>query len=378
MTPPAILILAGEKSGDNYGAALVRRFQSLYPGASFFGVGGSAMAAAGVDRLFPMEDLGLIGLVEIVGHLPRLRRMQEALVREADRRKPAAAVLIDSPDFNLPLAKRLKARGIPVLYYISPTIWAWRPGRLKKIRKRVAKMLLIFPFEERLYAEAGIPARFVGHPLLERIRTVRDRDAVRAGHGIDPGRPLVVLMPGSRRGEVARHMPLLAKAVPLIRRATQARFLLIRAEDLDEAFLRRFLPPGLADVSIVDQGAYDAIAAADLVLSACGTANLEAALLGTPLVAFYKVAPLTSFLGRRLLRIRVFSIVNILAGKTLVPELIQRDFTSERLAAEAIRLLRSPEERARLQALFARLKTDLGTEPASENAARELLNLIAS
>jgi lipid-A-disaccharide synthase len=372
MTPPWVLIVAGEKSGDNYGAALVRRFRETGPPRRFFGIGGSAMEAEGVECLFPMEDLALMGLVEIVAHLPRLRRMLRRLKAEVRNRKPQAAVLIDSPDFNLRLAKRLKKSGIPVLYYISPTVWAWRRGRLKAIRKSVTRMMLIFPFEREIYDQAGIPATFVGHPLLERLGPTRSRAEFFAGLELDPLRPLVVLMPGSRRGEVSSHLPVLCRALPSIERESGAQFVLIRAEDLDEEFLKSRIPAGGPPIRIIDRGAYDAVAAADLVLSACGTANLEAALLGAPLVAFYRLSPLTYLLGTKLIRIRQFSIVNILAGKPLVPELIQRGFTPEALTAEALKLLRSPGERERLKAEFAKIREDLGTAPASENAAAQL------
>ena len=347
MSARPVFIVAGEKSGDNYGAALVKAFRSLHPDVPFFGVGGTAMEEAGVERIVPMDALALIGLVEIIGHLPRLGRIFRRLTAEVKRRRPAAAVLIDSPDFNLRLARRLNALGVPVLYYIGPTVWAWRPGRLRILRRRVTRMMLIFPFERELYKKAGIPAVFVGHPLVERLRPTMDRAAFFAAQGLDPGRPLVVLMPGSRRGEIGFHMPVL-------------------------------VPAGAPPVGIIDQGAYDALAAADLVLSSCGTANLEAALLGAPLVAFYRLSAPTYALGTRLIRIRRFSIVNILAGKTVVPELIQKRFTPEALAAEAIRLLRSSGEREAQRAEFRRLKEMLGTAPASENAARELAGLLSS
>ena len=378
MSARPVLIVAGEKSGDNYGAALVRAFRAIDPTVPFFGIGGTAMEEAGVERIVPMDDLALIGLIEIIGHLPRLGRIFRRLAAEIKRRRPAATVLIDSPDFNLRLAKRLKALGVPVLYYIGPTVWAWRPGRLRTIRRRVRRMMLIFPFEREIYERAGISAAFVGHPLVERLRTTMDRAAFFASRGLDPDRPLVVLMPGSRRGEIGNHLPVLGPALAPIKAATGAQFLMIKAENLDEDALRSGLPPDGPPVRIIDRGAYDALAAADLVLSSCGTANLEAALLGAPLVAFYRLSPLTYALGTKLIRIRRFSIVNILAEKALIPELIQKDFTSAALAAEAIRLLGSSEERDRLRAEFRRLKDVLGTAPASENAARELADLLRS
>jgi lipid-A-disaccharide synthase len=239
-------------------------------------------------------------------------------------------------------------------------------------------MLLIFPFEREIYERAGIPAAFVGHPLIERLHTTMDRAAFFAARGLDTGRPLVVLMPGSRRGEIGFHMPVLVPALAPIAAATGAQFLLIKSENLDEEALRALIPAEAPPVGIVGQGAYDALAAADLVLSSCGTANLEAALLGAPLVAFYRLSAPTYALGTRLIRIRRFSIVNILAGKTIVPELIQKGFTPAALAAEAVRLLLSSGEREAQRTEFRRLKEMLGTAPASENAARELDGLLNS
>lgn len=377
MSGTSLFLVAGEKSGDNYGAALLSAFRSRHPETKAFGVGGSALEAAGLERLFPMEALSLMGLVEVVRHLPRLRRLVRSLTAEVRRRRPAAAILIDSPDFNLRLAARLKKLGVPVLYYVSPTVWAWRRGRLRTVRRVVDRMMLIFPFEERIYAEAGIPARFIGHPLLERVRAARSRDEVRADLGIEPDRPLVALLPGSRPGEVARHMPVLMEALPKIAAATRARFVLIKAEDLDAPFLRGLIPPDLEGLTVSDQAPYDVLAASDLALSACGTANLEAALLGVPLVAFYKVSPLTYLLGVKLVRIRLFSIVNILAGEPLVPELIQKEFTASRLVEEAVARLTAPQEMDRIKAGFAEIKAGLGTEPASRNAVRELEDLLA-
>lgn len=369
------LIVAGEKSGEIYGAAVVRRFREAYPEARFFGIGGTNMAGAGVDIVRPMSELAVVGLAEVVSKLPRIRRVFDGLRAEVAVRKPAAALLIDSPDFNLRLAKRLKKLGVPVLYYISPTVWAWRRGRLKTIRAAVRKMCLIFPFEEAIYNEAGIPARFVGHPLLERVRTSFGREEFYKKYGLDPARKLVVLLPGSRKSEIGFHMPVLAAAMGQIRDRVACQFVLVQAQDLDPGILEAALPDGAPGLRILREDAYEAMAAADLALSACGTANLEAALLGTPLVAFYRVSPLTYAAGRRFVRIDDYSIVNILAGTRIVPELIQGDFTSKAVAREAIRLLDSDGERAEQKARFREIRESLGREPASRNVADELAAL---
>ncbi len=373
---PSVLVVAGESSGDKYGAALVEACARVLPGARFFGIGGPRLAAAGAEILFPLEDLAVVGLVEVLSRIPRVRRVLGRLGREAEARRPDAAVLIDSPDFNLRLAPRLRAAGIPVLYYVSPTVWAWRRGRLRTIRRSVDKMLLIFPFEEAIYREAGIPHAYVGHPLLASVAAASPREAVLARHGLGPGRPVVALLPGSRGGEVAFHMAVLSKAAERIRAQAGAQFLVVRADTIERSLLERLLPPDRAGIEIVEGGAYDAMAAADLVVSACGTANLETAWLGTPLVAFYRLSPLTYLIGRPFVRIRHYSIVNILAGRPVVPELIQDRFTPEAVAAESLRLLRSPEARAAMKREFAGIRSMMDAPDASGKAARELSALI--
>jgi len=372
----SLLIIAGEKSGENYGADVVRRFKALHPGIGFFGIGGTKMAAEGVDILVSMDALAVVGLFEVVSHLPRIRRIFNRIRREVEIRRPAAAILIDSPDFNLRLAKKLHRLGVPVLYYIGPTVWAWRKGRLKTVKKYVRKMCLIFPFEEDIYRTAGVPARFVGHPLLERVRAAFGRDEFLSKHGLDPDKKLIVILPGSRRSEIRFHMPVLAEALERIRREVPSQFVFILAEDLDPGILEPLLPPGAPDIRILGENAYEAMAAADLVLSACGTANLETALLETPLVAFYRLSALTYRAGVNLVKVKDYSIVNILAGERIVPELIQRDFTADNLVREAKTILGSADLRSAMKARFRRIKSLLGRDSASANVAFELDALI--
>ena len=371
MTGP-VLIVAGESSGERYGASLVREFRKLHPGTAFFGIGGGRMAAEGVDILFPMEHLAVMGIFEVLSQIPRIRGIFRHLVREAVTRRPAAAVLIDSPDFNLRLAKKLKRSGIPVLYYVSPTVWAWRRGRLKAVRKYVSRMMLIFPFEEAIYRSEGIPAAYIGHPLLERVRARFGRDEFFAKYGFDPAKKLVVLLPGSRRGELRYHAPLLAETVNRLRSSSGIQFALVLAESLGRDELKSSWPGPLEELTVLDRDGYEAMAAADVVLSSCGTATLEAALLGAPIVTFYRISPLTYRVGRRFVRISHFSIVNILAGRPVVPELIQREFTAGNLAREALRILGSESVRREMKDAFLEIRKSLGEGRASENAAREL------
>jgi len=371
-----ILIVAGESSGEKYGAGLVREFRKLHPEVRFFGIGGKQMSAEGVEVLFPMEHLAVMGIFEVISQVPRIRRIFQHIVQEAASRRPAAAVLIDSPDFNLRLARKLNKAGIPVLYYVSPTVWAWRRGRLKAVRKHVARMMLIFPFEEEIYKAEGIPAVYIGHPLLERVKADLSREEFFAEYGLDPGKKLVVLLPGSRKSELRSHGPVLAEAVERIRGSVPAEFVLVLAESLERAELEKAFSGRIRGLRIIDRDGYSAMAAADIVLSACGTATLEAALLGTPVVAFYRISPLTYHAGRRFVRIRQYSIVNILAGKTVIPELIQGEFTAGNLARETIKVLGSDEIRAEMKAEFIKIRKDLGEGRASENAALELEKFI--
>lgn len=372
----SVLIVAGEKSGEAYGAGLVREFKTIEPSARFFGIGGKRMESEGVDVLFPMDDLAVVGIVEIVSQIPRIRKIFRRIQEEVKARTPEAAVLIDSPDFNLRLAKKLKKLGVPVLYYISPTVWAWRRGRLRTIKKNVTEMLLIFPFEEAIYKNGGIPARFVGHPLLERIRIAFGREEFCRKYGLDPKKKLITLLPGSRATEIRFHLPVLVRTMEKMRREWAAQFVLVQADHLDEDFYRRFLPQGLPGLTTVRRDAYEAMAAGDLVLSACGTANLEAALVGTPLVAFYRLSPLTYIFGVKFVRIKNYSIVNILAGDRIIPELIQRRFTPENLFQEAKRILDSPDIQAAMKERFQQIRSSLGEAPASKNAAFELDKLL--
>jgi lipid-A-disaccharide synthase len=373
-----VLIVAGEKSGENYGAAVVRRFREIHPDTAFFGIGGTRMAAEGVELLYPMEDLAVVGIFEVVSEIPRIRRIFRGLHNDVRRRKPGAAVLIDSPDFNLRLAKRLNRLGIPVLYYISPTVWAWRAGRIETIKRHVRKMCLIFPFEEAIYRKAGVPARFVGHPLLERVASHMDRAAFFSRHELEEGRPLVALLPGSRKSEIGYHLPVLLDAAARLAAAGPRQFVLPLAEDLSPAAVEPLIAASRVPVRLLRGDHYEAMAHADLCLSSCGTANLETALLGTPFVAFYRLSPLTYAAGRPFVKVPHFSIVNILAGERIVPELIQKDFTAANLAREAERILGSAEIREAMRTRFAEIRTGLGKDSASLGVARELEALLSN
>ncbi len=372
----SILIVAGENSGEKYGADVIHEFKKRHPSLSFFGIGGKRMREEGAELIFSIEDLSAIGIIEVISRIPQIKKIFNRLGKEIEARRPVSAVLIDSPDFNLRLARKLKKAGIPVLYYISPTVWAWRSSRLKTIKDVVTRMCLIFPFELALYEEHGIPATFVGHPLKEKVKTRLGREEFFKKYSLPPASRLIALLPGSRKTEVKNNLPILVQAVGRMKRDVPACFLLVLAESLDRGYLSRFLSSEERDIRVLDADGYEAIAYSDLALSACGTANLEAALLGTPLIAFYRVSPLTYYPFRRLLKIHNYSIVNILAGRRIIPELIQRQFNAERLAQEAKELLFSEKARANMKAEFLRIGESLGQESASVHVAAELEKLI--
>jgi len=372
----SILIVAGENSGEKYGADLVHQFKKLHPSLSFFGIGGNQMEREGVSLLFPVEELAVVGVFEIISHLPRIKKIFNKIIREIKHQKPSAAVLIDSPDFNLRLAKKLKKLSIPILYYISPTVWAWRKGRMKTIKKTVDKMMLIFPFEEKIYEDYRIPAIYVGHPLKDRIRASLTKDEFLEKYGLDPQKKLISLLPGSRRSELKYHIPVLGEALERIKSELDTQFVLLLAESLEKDFLLTLMPPALKDLKILEKDHYEAIASSHLALTACGTATLEAALLETPLVSFYRISPLTYFFVHRLAAIKNFSIVNILAGERIIPELIQRDFTAQNIFEEAKKIIDSEEQRSEMIGQFRNIKRLLGDKTAPQNAAQELEKMI--
>jgi len=367
----AILISAGEASGDLHAAHLVRALRDVSPGCDVFGLGGPEMASQGVDLVARNEGVAVTGIVEVATHLREVYGAFRRLLREAADRRPALAILVDYPDFNLRLAARLKRLGIPVMYYISPQVWAWRSGRVRTIRRYVDHMVVILPFEEEFYRKSGVSVTFVGHPLVDTAKPSVSRAEFFVRAGLDATLPLVTLLPGSRRKEVEQHLPVLGQAAALM--SHRCNFLVVRARSIRVEALRA-LSPGLA---VHDGNVYDALAASDLVLTSCGTATLETALCGAPMIAFYRVSPISYALGRHLVRTDTFAMCNIISGRKVVPELIQGDFTPRRVASEADRLLGDDGERRRISESLARIRHQLGEPGAPRRAAEIAGRLIA-
>ncbi len=374
MPPIPLLLSAGEASGDMYAARLAIALKQRMD-VSIFGMGGPQMRAAGVDVITDYSEVSVVGITEILRHLPSLVRAMRRLVSEAERRKPAFAILTDFPGFHLRLARKLRPRGVRNIYYICPQFWAWRPWRVRVVRRRFARALCIFPFEEKFYGDAGVPVTFIGHPLVGAVKATKDREGFCREHGLDPNQPIIAILPGSRPAELRQHMPVLREACSLIRREVQAQFVLAAVPGTVEAEL----PAGWhADLQlrVVEGQTYDALAAADAAIVSSGTATVEAALLDAPMVVIYRVTPLTALLAKPLVRTPYFSMVNLIAGRRVVPELIQNDFTAAKVSGEVLRLLRDSRAREELRSGLADVRERLGPPGAVERAADAIAALL--
>jgi lipid-A-disaccharide synthase len=365
-----LCIVTGEASGDLHAAGLLRAFRELRPGVETFGTGGSALAAAGMEIIHPIDEMGVVGLFNVIRHIPMLHRIFRTVEREVAVRRPDAVILVDYPGFNLRLARRCREMNIPVVYYISPQVWAWRRGRVKAIERTVDLMLTILPFEEAFYREHGVAAHYVGNPLVEQLDGI-DRRADRSGEVTR-----LALMPGSRRSEVDSLLPVMLRALELIRKGRKIETSLIKAPTVDIQHLRSHLNTH-PEVKVVAAEGRQALADADLALIASGTATLEAALLGVPAIAMYRLSPLTYLLARRLVRLPFFSLVNIVAGKEVIPELLQSEVVPVRIAAAAGRML-EPQNYATIRRELASVREKLVSENASRRAAGEIDRFLRS
>lgn len=377
LSAPRLLISCGEPSGDLYGGELLRHLRTRLPGLEVFGLGGEHVLREEAVLLGHVRDLAVVGLFEVVRHLGTLRRIFNRVLEEVDRRRPDLAVLVDYPSFNLRLAHELKRRGVPVVYYISPQIWAWKGWRIREIKRNVAHMLVIFPFEQAIYERAGVPVTFVGHPLVDLVRPAADRAAFLRGAGLDPSRPVVAVLPGSRPTELRYNLPALAGGIRLMaERRPEIQFLLAIAPSLDPATVRSALGP--VPVTLLAGQTHSVLGAATLGLVVSGTATVEAAILGTPMIVVYRVASLTYALGRRLIRVPHAAMANLIAGREVVPELIQSNCTPDRVARESLRLLEDPGRLARIRDDLAEVAKRLGAPGASERAAEAVLKYYLS
>ncbi len=362
-----MLVSCGEPSGDLYAGDLVHHLRDLAD-VEVFGLGGDRLQVEGGRLIAHVRDLAVVGLLEVLRHIRRLRAVFRSVLEEVERERPGVAVLVDYAEFNLRLARELKRRGIPVVYYVSPQVWAWRRGRIHAIRESVAHMVVIFPFEEPLYREAGVPVTFVGHPLVDLARPAEDRAAFLAAQGLDPARPVVAVLPGSRPQEVGHNLPPIAGALRLLRaRRADLQLVLAVAPSLDPGLFDRDLA-GLP-VTRVASHTHALLNAAAAGIVASGTATVEAALMDLPMVVVYRLSPLTYALGRPFVRVPHYAMANLIAGREVVKELIQSDFRPEAVAREVLALLEDPGRRDRVREGLGEVRARLGPPGASARAA---------
>lgn len=368
-------MVAGEASGDQHAAAVVREIRQRAPGVRFFGMGGPALRAQHVDLIYGAEEISVMGLTEVLPKLRRILAVMEGLRRAAERRRPACALLVDVPDFNLRLARALKRMGVKVAYYVSPMVWAWRPGRVEQVAARVDRMLCILPFEAPFYRRHGVAAEYVGNPVLEQVPDRAPPGEFRRRLGLEDRRTLA-LLPGSRMSEIRRLVPVMARAAVQLRgRHPDLQVVVPVAPSIrEEEIASRF---GEARPVLVRGRAAEAVGASDVSVVASGTAVLEAGLMERPLVVVYRVAPLTGLVARAMLQVRHVSLVNLLAGREVVPELLQGALTPERVVGEVERLLGSAEDRERMVAGLREVRAALGEKGAAGRAAEAVLKLVS-
>ena len=369
------MISCGEPSGDLYAGALAVEIRRRKPDAAIFGLGGQRLMAGGGELLADYRGLSVTGLVEAVRVIPRSLLTLNRLVEAAHSEKPNALVLIDFPDFNFRLAAAIKKLGVPIIYYISPQLWAWRKSRMSVMKRLVDRVLVIFPFEEQIYRDAGVPVQFVGHPLVDLARAQEPKESFLREIGLDASRPIVALLPGSRPNEVQRLLPVIRDAVETIAaKVPQAQFVIARAPSLDDRLFSAIRWSGARPVEVLAR-TDDVLAISDVAITASGTATVQAALHGRPMVVVYRLSPMTYRLGRRFLLVENVAMVNLIAGRRIVPELIQDDCTAGKIAAETVSLLTNHERASEMRRGLSDVRARLGGHGASGRAAEAVLDV---
>ena len=370
-----ILVVAGEASGDALAAGLIRAARSVDPSVRFHGMGGQAMREAGAEILVDAAEVAVVGLFEVLARLPRILAARGSLRRALGDLRPERVLLVDFPDFNLRFAAHAKRAGVPVYYFVSPQVWAWRRGRVATIASRVSRMMVLFPFEEEIYRAAGVPVVFTGHPLVDADPPALDPAAARARLGLGEEGPVLALLPGSRAGEVSRLLPPLLESAAILREARPGLRAVIPVAStvpagLVEDLVRRSPLPQARPVHGLF---YEVLDAADAAVVASGTATLQAALRGTPMVVVYRMHPVSGWIARRMVRVRDIALVNLVAGRRIVPELVQEACTPRAIAAEAGALLDDDAANSAMRASLGEVRARLGPPGAYERAARVLL-----
>jgi lipid-A-disaccharide synthase len=369
-----ILVSAGEASGDRYASLLVEELRQRHPNLRMFGCAGARLREAGVEPVVRSESLAVLGLVEVLHHIPRIYKEFRKLIQSAKERRPQLAILTDSPDFHFRVAAKLRAMRVPVVYLVAPQVWAWRQGRTKVMRRIIDRLLCIFPFEEKFFRERGVSAVYIGHPMAGRIRPSLTRPEFFRKHSLPEDRPLIAILPGSRQGEAARHLPVLMETAARLNREVRATCILPASPTTGVRFFEERI--GDAPVKVIEGEAWDAMAHCDVALAASGTVMVEGALLGAPMVTYYRVNALSWALGRRLVKVPFLSMVNLIAGRMLVREFMQHEMTAGNLTRETLRLL-DPVQAAAMRTELAGVALELtGSGDAIKLAADEVDRLL--
>ena len=375
--PKKILIVSGEPSGDLHASNLVRDLKSLDPGLKFFGIGGELSGKAGVDIVFDITRLALVGVVEVIKHLSVVKQAHDAVMARIEAEKPDLAILVDYPGFNLKIAVDLAGRGIPVAYYISPQVWAWGRQRIRIIKKCVKKVVVLFKFEEELYLAHGIDAEFVGHPILDVVKVTSPKDEVFRKYGLSGEKKTIAMLPGSRESEIKTILPILADAARIISdKVGNSQFVISKHPGRAASIYEESLKGASFDYRFVEGDLHNIVAASDFAIVASGTATLETAILGTPLVIVYKANLLTYLLYKLVITIPFLGIVNIIAGKEVAPEFLQFDMTPKKIAGKVIEILSHPDKLSAMRAELAMVRSSLGSPGASLRAAHAILKLL--
>ena len=366
-----IMIIAGEASGDMHGASLVHEMLKIDSSLKFYGIGGNKLQEAGVKLHAHASEMSVVGITEVIPKLGTILRIMNRMKKSMDEFNPDLVILIDYPDFNLRIAKAAHKRGIKVFYYISPQVWAWRKGRINQIKKSVNKMAVILPFEVETYRQKGFPVNYVGHPLLDLVKTKYSPQEARTKFGLKEGKTTVALLPGSRFSEVNNLLPEMLRAGEILAQHIQdIQFLLPLADTVEEKIITDIISGYSLKVNIISGHTYDAISCSDLAIVASGTATLETALLGVPMIIIYKISSLTYFIGKFIVHVKNIGLANIIAGKTIVPELIQEDARGNRIAAEALDILTDAERKQEMIKELAAIRNKLGNPGAARKTAQ--------
>jgi len=370
-------MIAGEASGDLHGSHLVKEMLSLDPRLQFYGVGGEKMKNEGVELIADSKEMAVVGITEVLLKLKSIYRIYRKLKNSLATHSPSLVILIDYPDFNLRFAREAKKKNIPIVYYISPQVWAWRKGRIKKIGRLIKKMIVIFPFEKKIYEQAKIDVDFVGHPLLDSIRSQFSPEEAFQKFSLTSGVATIGLLPGSRMNEVRRHLPPMIEAIPLIsKHINPVQFIVPVAPGLDLGDVQNLVGSKRENIRVVENNIYDVMRISDVVIVASGTATIEAAIMGAPMIVVYRVSPLTYLLGKMLIKVKNIGMVNIIAGKTVVPELIQKDVTPQKITGAVVRILENPSKQEEMKKELSSLKEKIGNPGASFRAAQIIISLL--